>query len=194
MIAADYSNVDGLKDLLQENNVSIVISALGLFSQESADNQLNLINASVKSGTVTKFIPSEFGIKYTSDMLSYHPAAQWWLDAAGTLRNSPLQFTRIILGWFLDYYCMPAVPSHLKPFSYALDFRHRKASIPGDGSAPVSFLHSNDMAEYIVAILEQDQWPEFSPLAGDRMSWNEFFGLAEEVTRAFCLPDCSLVC
>lgn len=70
----------------------------------------------------------------------------------------------------------------MNPFSYAIDFHHRKAAIPGDGKAKVAFLHSNDLARYIVAMLEQDRWPEYSAFAGDRMSWGELLGVAEEVT------------
>lgn len=136
-----------------------------------------------------KFIPSEFGIKYTKDLLSFHPAAQWWLDAADLLRNSHLQFTRIILGWTLDHYGNPRVPSNLKPFSYAIDFHNRRAAIPGDGTAPVAFLHTKDLAKYIAAMLEQDNWPEHSAFAGDRMSWGELLALAEEVTGTYVLES-----
>jgi hypothetical protein len=153
-----------------------------LFSEESSQAQITLIRAAIESTTVKKFIPSEYGIKYTKELVSFHPAAQWWLDAAEALQNSHLQYTRIILGWTLDHYGIPRVPSNMKPFSYAIDFHHHRAAIPGDGTAPVAFLHSNDMAKYIAAMLEQDSWPEFSAFAGDRMSWGELLALAEEVT------------
>ena len=185
----DYNDTAALRSILKEHNASVVISALGLFSQESSNAQMNLIRASIDSGAVKTFIPSEFGIRYTEEMLSYHPAAQWWLDAADLLRSSHLQFTRIILGWTLDHYCIPGVPSNMKPFSYAIDFHHRKAAIPGDGKQQVSFLHSNDLAKYLAAMLEQDHWPEFSPLASDRMSWGELLALAEEVTRSYRYPQ-----
>jgi nucleoside-diphosphate-sugar epimerase len=182
VLAADYSNTKSITKILEENNVEIIISALGLFSDESAQAQLNLIHAAIKSTTVKKFIPSEYGIKYTEELLSFHPAAQWWLDAADTLRKSHLQFTRIVVGWTLDHYGMPGVPSNMKPFSYAIDFHHRRAAIPGKGTVPVAFLHSNDLAKYIAAMLEQDSWPEFSAFAGDKMSWGELLALAEQVT------------
>jgi hypothetical protein len=189
VLAADYNDTVGLKKLLQEQNVQIVISALGLFSEESSQAQMALIRAAIATTTIKKFIPSEYGIKYTKELLSFHPAAQWWLDAADTLRESRLQYTRIILGWTLDHYGIPGVPSNMKPFSYAVDFHHRRAAIPGDGTAPVAFLHSNDLAKYIAAMLEQENWPEFSAFAGDRMSWGELLALAEEVTGRPCTQD-----
>jgi nucleoside-diphosphate-sugar epimerase len=182
VLAADYNDTANLKKLLQEHNAEIVISALGLFSDESAQAQMNLIHAAIASNSVKKFIPSEFGIKYTKELLSFHPAAQWWIDAAEALQNSQLQYTRIILGWTLDHYGMPAVPSNMKPFSYAIDFHHQRAAIPGDGTSPIAFLHTNDLAKYIAAMLEQDSWPQFSAFAGDRMSWSDLLAIAEEVT------------
>jgi hypothetical protein len=70
----------------------------------------------------------------------------------------------------------------MKPFSYVIDFHNRRAAIPGDGTAPVAFLHSKDLAKYIATMLEQDSWPEFSPFATDRMSWGELLALAEKMT------------
>ncbi|KAF1917329.1 hypothetical protein BDU57DRAFT_513529 [Ampelomyces quisqualis] len=182
VVAADYNDIASFTRLLQERNVEIVISSLGLFSEESAQAQLNLIHAAIASTTVKKFIPSEFGIRYTKDILSFYPAGQWWIDAADLLRESHLQFTRIILGWTLDHYGIPGVPSNMNPFSYAIDFHNHRAAIPGDGKAPVAFLHSSDLAKYILAMLEQDSWPEYSAFAGDRMSWGDLLKLAEEVT------------
>ncbi|KAF2025383.1 hypothetical protein EK21DRAFT_76514, partial [Setomelanomma holmii] len=84
----------------------------------------------------------------------------------------------------LDHYGIPGVSSNMKPFSYAIDFHNRQAAIPGDGTALVSSLHSNDLAKYIAVVLEQNDWPEHSAFAGDRISWGELFALAEEVTGA----------
>jgi nucleoside-diphosphate-sugar epimerase len=187
ILAVNYNDTTSIKKLLQEHDVKTIISTLGIFSEESAQAQINLIQAAIASATVEKFIPSEYGIKYTKDLLSFHPAAKWWLDAADVLQKSQLQYTRIILGWTLDHYGIPGVPSNMKPFSYAIDFHHRRAAIPGDGTAPVAFLHSNDLAKYIAAMLEQERWPEFSAFAGDRMSWGELLTLAEEVTGRLCI-------
>jgi hypothetical protein len=186
ILAVNYDDTASTRKLLQEHDIQIVISTLGLFSEGVAQAQINLIQAAIASTTVKKFIPSEYGIKYTEELLSFAPAALWWIDAANALQNSQLQYTRIMLGWTLDHDGMPGVPSNMKPFSYAVDFHHHRASIPGDGTAPVTFLHSNDLAKYIAAMLEQESWPEYSAFAGDRMSWGELLKLAEEVTGRLC--------
>jgi len=188
-LAIDYANTAGITEVLRKHNIDTVISALGLFSEDSAQAQLNLINAAIASKTVKTFIPSEFGIKYTKEILSFHPAAQWWINAADALRKSHLRFTRIIIGWALDYYGFPGVPSNMHPFSYAIDFHNRRAAIPGDGTTPVAFLHSNDLAKYIAAMLDQNSWPEHSAFAGDRMSWRELLKLGEEITGKWSIMN-----
>lgn len=62
--AVDYDKIEQMKDILQENNVEIVISALLLVDESASNSQLNLIRAAAQSGTVTKFIPSEYYIDF----------------------------------------------------------------------------------------------------------------------------------
>ena len=50
--------------VLQENNVEVVVSALLLTDEGVAQSQIDLIRAAAQSGTVTKFIPSEYYIDF----------------------------------------------------------------------------------------------------------------------------------
>ncbi|CAO2652623.1 Nn.00g009060.m01.CDS01 [Neocucurbitaria sp. VM-36] len=184
VLEANYSDLAAVKKLLQDHNIEVVISALALFTENSAKAQMNLINAVIESGTVKRFIPSEYGINYSHPgLLEFHPAAKWWVDAAEVLRNSHVEFTRIIFGWLLDHYGFPHCKSHMKPFKFAVDFDNRRAALPGDGNTPVTFLHSVDIAKYVAALIDEVQkWPEISAFASDRMSWNELVKVAEKVT------------
>ncbi|RYN40107.1 hypothetical protein AA0113_g377 [Alternaria arborescens] len=184
VIEADYEDVASIKQSLQKHNVEVVISALALFTEESAKAQMNLIQAAIDSGSVKRFMPSEYGVNYSHPgVLDFHPAAKWWLDAADLLRSSHLDFTRVMFGWFSDYFGMPHCKSNMKPFKYALDFDNRKAALPGDGEASVTFLHSTDVAKYIAALLnEEKRWPEFSAFASDKLTWNKVVEIAERVT------------
>ena len=62
--AVDYGNVDQIKHVLQENKVDVVVSALLLDSEGAAQSQINLIRAAARSGTVTRFIPTEYYIDF----------------------------------------------------------------------------------------------------------------------------------
>lgn len=184
VIEADYEDVASVKESLKKHNVEVVISALALFTEESAKAQMNLIQAAIDSGSVKRFMPSEYGVNYSHPgVLEFHPAAKWWLDAADLLRSSHLDFTRVMFGWFSDYFGMPHCKSNMKPFKYALDFDNRKAALPGDGEASVTFLHSTDVAKYIAALLDEEKrWPEFSAFASDKLTWNKVVETAERVT------------
>ncbi|CAN9126849.1 unnamed protein product [Alternaria alternata] len=184
VIEAGYEDVASVKESLKKHNVDVVISALALFTEESAKAQMNLIQAAIDSGSVKRFMPSEYGVNYSHPgVLEFHPAAKWWLDAADLLRSSHLDFTRVMFGWFSDYFGMPHCKSNMKPFKYALDFDNRKAALPGDGKASVTFLHSTDVAKYIAALLDEEKrWPEFSAFASDKLTWNKVVETAERVT------------
>ncbi|KAF2452201.1 NAD(P)-binding protein [Karstenula rhodostoma CBS 690.94] len=185
VLHADYSNPAAMKKLLQEHSVDVVISALSLFDEDSAKAQMVLINAAIESGTVKRFVPSEFGVDYTQPGLAdAHPGARWFNDAADMLRESKLEFTRVIFGQLTDHYGYPHCQSYMKQFTYFMDFVNRKAAVPGDGEASATFLHSADVAKYTVALLDEDKWPQFSAFASDRLTWNELVRLAEKVTGA----------
>lgn len=179
----DYSDTEVVQKTLQEHNVEVVISALALFAEESAKAQMDLINAAINAGSVKRFIPSEYGINYSHPgLIEFHPAAKWWLDAADVLRDSHLDFTRIIFGWLSDHYGYPKRTSHMKPFNFAVDFSNRRAALPGDGNAAVTYLHSVDIAKYVAALIDDEKkWPETSAFASDKLTWNELIKLAEEV-------------
>jgi nucleoside-diphosphate-sugar epimerase len=168
---------------------------LALFTEESAKAQMNLIQAAIDSGSVKRFMPSEYGVNYSHPgVLEFHPAAKWWLDAADLLRSSHLDFTRVMFGWFSDYFGMPHCKSNMKPFKYALDFDNRKAALPGDGKASVTFLHSTDVAKYIAALLDEEKrWPEFSAFASDKLTWNKVVETAERVTGKSSLATISWI-
>ncbi|KAI4948172.1 hypothetical protein J4E91_006166 [Alternaria rosae] len=184
VLETNYDDVASMKDLIKKHNIEIVISALRLFDKAGADSQMNLIRAAIDAGNVKRFMPSEYGVNYSQPgILDVYPSAKWWLDAADLLRSSHIDFTRVFLGWYSDYFAMPHVKSNMKPFNYALDFKNRKAVLPGDGNSAVSFMHSTDVAKYIVAMLdEQKKWPELSPLATDSLTWKKAVEMAEKIT------------
>lgn len=105
-----------------------------------------------------------------------------YFKAIGELKKSGLQWTVVNNGCFLDYWGQPHIKSFLRPSPFGIDIANREAAIPGDGNTPFSLTYSFDMAKYVVALQDLDEWPEVSRFAGDIITWNEFLSLAEEVT------------
>lgn len=63
-LVVDYNDADQIKSVLQDNKVEVVVSALLLADEQVAKSQINLIRGAARSGTVVKFIPSEYYIDF----------------------------------------------------------------------------------------------------------------------------------
>lgn len=60
LFEVDYSDVNALADVLRENAVHTVISAMQVASPESGVAEINLVKAATQSETTKRFISSEW--------------------------------------------------------------------------------------------------------------------------------------
>ncbi|CAG8143014.1 unnamed protein product [Penicillium nalgiovense] len=181
-VQINYDDIPSMARALEQHNIHTIISAIGLVSDEASQSQLNLIEAAEKSASTKRFIPSEYSFIQTTELLPIDPSIQYWLDAADRLKASGLQYTRIIPGFFMDYWGMPHVLTHLQPFTFGIDISSRTAAIPGDGNNVICMTYTYDMAVYVVKLLDLDEWPEFSVIVGDEITYNQLLGMLEEFT------------
>ncbi|KAF6810012.1 hypothetical protein CMUS01_13560 [Colletotrichum musicola] len=65
-IAVDYSNIDSLVSVLEDNNVETVISAVNNVAGDNS-SELNLIRAAERSRPTKRFIPNFFGVPPLSE-------------------------------------------------------------------------------------------------------------------------------
>ncbi|PYH49127.1 uncharacterized protein BP01DRAFT_352646 [Aspergillus saccharolyticus JOP 1030-1] len=180
----NYDNIPELETLLTSNNITTIISAIGITTEETCQAQLNLIDAAEQSPTVTRFIPSEYSFIQTEELLPIDPSIKYWLAAATKLQHcTSLKSTRVIPGFFMDYWGMPHARTHLQPGVFGIDVEHCRAAIPGDGNDRLCMTYSYDMARYLVQLLDdvEEEWPEFSVVVGDAVTYNELLGMVEEV-------------
>lgn len=87
----------------------------------------------------------------------------------------------MVVGFFLDYYGLPKVKSHVTHFVTILDIAAGKAAIPGTGDVPAVFTYTQDIGKFTAALLTLPKWEKQSYIIGDKLTWNEFLKLAEEV-------------
>lgn len=97
------------------------------------------------------------------------------------LEKTSLEWTAVCNGFFLDYFGMPKVKSHLRMITMVLDVIAAKAAIPGSGDVPGVFTYSQDVGKFAAALLTLPKWDKESYIVGDKLSWNEALKLAEEV-------------
>jgi hypothetical protein len=109
------------------------------------------------------------------------PSIQFWLDAADRLKSSSLKYTRVIPGFFMDYWGMPHAKTNLYPYAFGIDISGGVAVIPGDGNDVICMTYTYDLANYMVKMLELEEWPEFSVFVGDEVTSNEILTMAEEI-------------
>ncbi|KAB8259549.1 hypothetical protein BDV32DRAFT_124350 [Aspergillus pseudonomiae] len=180
-VQVDYSDTTALVRILDHHEVHTIISAIGIISDETSQSQLALINAAAQSSATKRFIPSEYSFIQTEDLLAIDPSIKYWLAAADLLKTTSLQFTRVIPGFFMDYWGMPVVRTNLQPFTFGIDIASCQAAIPGDGNDVICMTYTYDMATFIVRLLDEEGWPEFSVIVGSQTTYNELLQLAEEL-------------
>jgi nucleoside-diphosphate-sugar epimerase len=113
-----------------------------------------------------------------SIQLPQHKFRQPVLDE---LAKTDLEWTRVHNGYFVDYFGAPHLESHLQPVSFGIDMANKAAGIPGTGNDVMCFTYTKDLAKFVVAALDLPKWDEAMFCYGDKITWNEFLKIAEEV-------------
>ncbi|KAL4819612.1 pyridoxal phosphate-dependent transferase [Aspergillus spinulosporus] len=181
-VEVDYANIPSLTQILNEHKVHTIISAISLYGEEDSEAQLNLIRAAENAAETKRFIPSEYSFVQTEDLLPLDPSIKYFIDAADLLKaSSTLQFTRVIPGFFMDYWGMPYVKSQLSQMTIAVDMANCEAAIPGDGNDIIAMTYSYDTASFIARLLESEKWDEFSVVIGDEVTYNQLVEIGERV-------------
>jgi hypothetical protein len=98
-----------------------------------------------------------------------------------------LEYTAFYSGFFLDYWGMPGVASHMPPFTMVLDIANNAAAIPGSGDVPITFTHTKDTAKFVAASLDLEKWDEESFVMGEKLTFNEALKVVEDVKGMFFL-------
>ncbi|OJZ91581.1 hypothetical protein ASPFODRAFT_123349 [Aspergillus luchuensis CBS 106.47] len=179
-IQINYNDIDSIVETLEKHAVHTIISAIGIYTEEAAQSQMNLVQAAEKSSVTKRFVPSEYSFIQTEDLLPHDPSIKYWLDAADLLKKTKMQYTRVCPGVLMDYWGMPRVRTNIHQHVLGIDVANCWAGIPGDGNDKMSVTYSYDLAAYIVKLLDLEEWPEFSIFAGDDITFNELLKLAEE--------------
>ncbi|KAI3548308.1 hypothetical protein CSPX01_03104 [Colletotrichum filicis] len=181
VIQVDYNSVSELTKVFDDNEVDTVISTLFVTSDGSP--QVNMIRAAEACVHTRRFIPSVWGIPYSRDQVTERQMTigQSKLDAVEDLENSSLEYTLYYVGYFLDFWGYPRVKTYQIQNIIVVDIENNRAAIPGKGGTPVTFTHTLDVAEFVVASLELPKWERESYVIGENVTWNEFLRIAEEV-------------
>ncbi|KAK1528627.1 uncharacterized protein CCOS01_06461 [Colletotrichum costaricense] len=178
VIAIDYDDVDAISNLLEAKDVEVVVSAI--VTLHGSGPEMNLIRAAEKSSRTRRFVPSFWAHDYPEEFRGYFFAKPKY-DALELLDATSLEYTAFRIGWFIDYYVAPYVKSYIKPEGLFIDMENNAAAVPGSGDSLAIFTHSLDVAQFVTAYLHLPKWEKSAYIRGDRLSWNQFLQLAEEI-------------
>ncbi|KAL6887106.1 hypothetical protein GGI43DRAFT_267301 [Trichoderma evansii] len=183
LVNVNYEDVNAITNILEKYNVHTVISAIKIITPESGTAECNLIKAAAKAAPTKRFIQSDWGVRAPSENSLRLPQHYVRLASMEQLRQTDLEWTTVHNGYFLDYYGMPHIETHMPgPFAFVLDIPNKMAAIPGTGNELISFTYTRDVAEFTVKLLDLPKWEEETFCYGDKVTWNEFLKLAEEAT------------
>ncbi len=77
---------------------------------------------------------------------------------------------------------MPYIKTNLRPLTFVVDIANKIAAIPGTGNDTMAFTYSLDVAKFVEAALDLPRWEETTFCYGEKMTWNSFVKIVEEVT------------
>ncbi|KAM0492543.1 hypothetical protein ACHAP8_009898 [Fusarium lateritium] len=182
VVTVDYEDVDNLHAVLQEHNIETVISTLSMHIIGVGRSQINLIEAAERSESTKRFVTSTWAVRAPTEQApSLLPHGFQHIDSYKKLEQTGLEWTAFNVGWFLEYYAMPYVDTYIPQTTFVVDMANCHASIPGDGKQAMTFTYTKDVAKFVVAALQLPSWEHDTYVIGDKMTWEEFVLLAEEV-------------
>jgi hypothetical protein len=143
----DYDDIPSLTSLLKSEAVTVVISTL---NPQGFSAQTSLITASVNSGTVTRFIPSEFGSDTTHPLNASLPVYTGKIAAFKHLEELSSQhphfsYTLFFNNLFLDWGLLHA---------FILDPVKHEGTIYNGGDIPSSATTLRTIGKAIVGVVQ----------------------------------------
>jgi nucleoside-diphosphate-sugar epimerase len=181
-VKVDYSNIKDTTAILESHQINTVVSAIGMENSNTSQGQLNLITAAEASTVTKRFIPSEFGAIANKETAALDPYCKSYLENAEALAKTSLQYTRISVGFLMDFWGMPHIKTEMSPFKWAIDIENGVAAIPGTGNEKLSMTYTHDIAKFIVRLLEEPDWPEKCAVVGQDVTFNQLLRWAENAT------------
>ncbi|KAF7551733.1 hypothetical protein G7Z17_g4793 [Cylindrodendrum hubeiense] len=179
-LQVDYANIEGMSQSFRQAGVDTVICAIGVVTPETNQAQLNLIQAAEQSESTRRFVISGYDMQHLKEHIEISPLARYTFEAIESLEKTGLEYTRVVNGWFLDYYGMPYWKSHLHPWINVMNMEKKWAVIPGDGSAKATFITTQDMSKFVARLMDLGQWSKVSFIASETLSFNQLLDMAEK--------------
>lgn len=176
-VAVDFYDPVALDAALQGVH-TVICTIFDLDEDAFIATSLALLQSALRVGA-KRFAPSEFGPHgLHDDTIEVYRRKAVVADA---VRKSGIEYTLFDTGFFMDALAVGAPGATPSPYKPIYDVENLTATIPGDGSAYMTYIRGEDLGKLVAASLELEKWPEVSRMIGDRKTFNEILRLAEKV-------------
>jgi len=168
VVEGDVNSVDSLKKAL--TGVDAVISAVS--GETLGQGQLNLLEAVKQTGTIKRFIPSEFGV----DLDRVGKGKFFVLDTkiafGEKVAQTGIPYTIVSTSIFLTYLISPFM---------GIDVANAQVQVPGGvGDFKISTTHPDDIAAITARLLYDTRARNAHiQIASDTLTWNELISHLE---------------
>ncbi|KAF4924091.1 Oxidoreductase swnN [Colletotrichum viniferum] len=165
-LAVNYPDIEGTAKILETNKIDTVISAMGVVTAEISVSQVQLVKAANRASTTKRFVVSAYDMLHKREHVG----------------DSPLANQRLLLG--LLRCGMPHWKTYMHPWVNMVNVEKKWAVIPGDGSAKVNFIASQDIAKFIARLMDLDKWDKISSIIAETRSISEILEISEKARGA----------
>lgn len=177
----DYNDLETLTSDLRGFDVCLSFLVVHL----DTDNvvQRNLIHA-CKAAGVSRFAPSEWGIKNNSGVPPYANKdfiANYLAEI--NREKKTLEYCLFQPSIFMDYFAHPnPLSPELITWPFFVDFENRRAIVLDEGDQPIVLTAIADDSEILARALEDErEWPAIGGIRGCKTSINELLALGKKL-------------
>ncbi|KAJ0415694.1 hypothetical protein BJY00DRAFT_293125 [Aspergillus carlsbadensis] len=184
-LIVDYTSIESLTSALDTSGATTLISTILTYDTSAfVETQTKLIAAAQASKSVTRFIPSEYGV----DIAKYPDQPGFYWETREPIREilrrqSRLEWTMVCCGWIVDY-ILPPANRYMKDIgdAFPINLAEKRMVIPGTGSEKVDWISARDLARGIVGLVKvpEGEWGRYVYLSGERMTCDELAVVVKE--------------
>jgi uncharacterized protein YbjT (DUF2867 family) len=163
-----------LADIMRNNHIDVVLSAVGFQPLDQLRFQSNLLSAAKSSGCVKLFIPSEFGPS-TQDVGRNSVVSMFdiKLDLEDEVKQSGLEYLFISVGIFSEFI--------ISPF-FGVDISNTTVTAPGSFDTKVSITNLKNTALNVAALILSDTRNQKVLLADSTLTYDDITKELERIT------------
>ncbi|KAH7147014.1 hypothetical protein B0J13DRAFT_584405 [Dactylonectria estremocensis] len=174
----DYDNPDAISRTLEDPNIDTVMCATGGSLRRGQQCPNWSYPRPNTSTTTRRFVISSYDMLHLPDSNSpirhvdVNPLAKYTFRGIEEVEETDSLYTRVVNGWFLDYYGMPYWQTHLHPWINVVN------------GEEATFIKIQDLDRFVARLVDLVNWLKIRSILVNGLSLNDLMKPAQQ-TRAW---------